>query len=106
MPMRSAISLSVDDFINRAGPDNQGRRHAQIGPAFGTVEQEVPGEVEDDLGAAGGQDALAAVCDVVGLRIPERTNGLVERGGGDALQVEQGDLEGRYSTGRWVVRDV
>jgi hypothetical protein len=32
------------------------------------------------------------VRDIASLRIPERSNELVERRGGDALQVKQGDL--------------
>ena len=64
-----------------------------IGQAFRTVEQEVASKVEDDLTASRGKDALAMGWDVAGLGIPERSNVPVERGGGDALQVEQGDLE-------------
>ena len=83
----------VDNFVDRARANNERRRHVEIGPAFGTVEQEISCEVEDDLGATGRQDSFAAMIDAASLRIPKRADGLVEWGGGDALQVEQGDLE-------------
>jgi hypothetical protein len=55
--------------------------------AFGAIEQEVALEVEDDLHAAGGQNALAAVgaCSTAHTRAADAS---IERGSRGVLEVD------------------
>src|SRR5579871_1590815 len=39
---------TVDDFVDGAGAHNQGWRHAQVIAALGAVEEEVPGQIQDN----------------------------------------------------------
>jgi hypothetical protein len=54
--------------------------------AFGAIEQEVALEVEDDLHAAGGQNALAGMWRMLDAGIPERTDASIERGSRGVLE--------------------
>lgn len=56
--------------------------------AFRTVEQEIASQVEDDLNAAGGQNALAAVVRIRHLRVPKRLDAAVKRRDRDVLKVD------------------
>ena len=83
----------VDDLINRTGADDKCRRPLEVRKPLAAVEDKVAREIEDDLNAAIWQDALAAMRGRLDLRIPQHPNGRRERGGGDALQVNQDDLD-------------
>jgi Fe-S-cluster containining protein len=63
-----------------------------IGATFGAIEHEIARKVEDHLDAAGGEDALALVRSMIHAGVPQHADEGRKRGGGDALQVEQGDL--------------
>ena len=76
----------VDNFVGRAGADDKRRRHPMRGLAFGAIEQEVALEVEDDLHAAGGQNALAGMGRMLDAGIPERTDASIERGSRGVLE--------------------
>lgn len=83
---------SVNDFVNRSCSYDKSGRHVAVMLAYGAVEQKIARQVDDDLCAAGRKDAFAAMVRFPGLCVPEHTNGLVERGGGDLLQVKQSGL--------------
>ena len=91
---------AVDDFVDGACADYECRRSEDIGLTFSAVEYKVAGEIKDDLHAASGKNALAFMGSGVDLRVPQHSDKRRERGGGDALEVDQGDLEGGYSTTR------
>lgn len=89
---------AVDDFVDRARADDERGRHAETWRAFGAVEEEVAREVEDDLDASGGQDALMTVSDRWSVRIPERADSAGEGRSGSVLKVKHSGFDGRYST--------
>ena len=83
----------VDDLVHRPRSHQQRCRTPQCGCPFRAIEQKVARQVEDHLDAAAGEHALAPVRQIGRIRVPERADRAGEGRGGDALQVEQSDLD-------------
>jgi hypothetical protein len=79
----------VDNLKGGAGSDDERWGHPVRGLVFRAIEQKIAVQVEDYLNPAGGQNALPAMRCVRNLRIPERTNALVERSGRSVLKENQ-----------------
>lgn len=89
---------AVDDFVDGAGTDDKRGGHAETWRAFGAVEEVVACEVEDDLDAARGQNALMTVPDRRGVRVPEPADDAGEGRSGSVLKVKHSVFDGRYNT--------
>src|SRR5580698_11099495 len=83
----------VDHLVPGPRTHDQSRRSGLSRLGVGAVEQKVARQVEDDLDAPGGQNALAAVGYRIDAGVPERADAVVERCGRDVLDVDHMALE-------------
>jgi len=83
----------VDHLVPGPSTHDQSRRSGLSRLGVGAVEQKVARQVEDDLDAPGGQNALAAVGCRIDAGVPERADAAVERCGRDVLDVDHMALE-------------